>query len=292
MFKFFRTIRHSLIMENKTSKYFKYAIGEIILVVIGILIALQINNWNKVRISRIVEQSILSNLQEDFNKNQQEIEVLIFANIKYERNLKKFIDILKSSPEKKIIEIADTLAMAAIAAPTYIPTTSTIDVIISTGNIDLIQNEELKTLISRFKREIADLSEDEIDKVINCIIGRIGHTYDLRNIIDLARYLFPMPPIPTHFRRRLLAVGSTNTTQAICSSLIAQAFQSTRYPILPEIVVQESNDPSCINCYKEMHYIRHYSLFTPRDFDVSPYFKIIKPTLEHGFDPHTLSWSE
>ena len=133
---------------------------------------------------------------------------------------------------------------------------------------------------------------DEIDKVINYIIGRIGHTYDLRNIVDLARYLFPMPPIPTRFRRRLLAMGNTNTTQAICSSLIAQAFQSIRYPILPEIVVQESNDPSCINCYKEMHHIRHYSLFTPRDFDVSPYFKIIKPTLEYGFDPHTLSWSE
>ncbi|MBT8394280.1 MAG: hypothetical protein KJN66_05455, partial [Bacteroidia bacterium] len=163
MIKFFRTIRRSLIMNNQTGKYFKYAIGEIILVVIGILIALQINNWSKVSNSRILEQSILNNLKEDFNKNQQEIEVLILANIKYERNLKKFIEILKSSPEKKIIEIADTLAMAAIAAPTYIPTTSTIDVIISTGNIDLIQNEELKTLISRFKREIADLSEDEID---------------------------------------------------------------------------------------------------------------------------------
>lgn len=163
MIKFFRNIRHSLIQKNQTGKYFKYAIGEILLVVIGILIALQINNWNKERSSRIEEQSILKNLKEDFNKNEQEIEVLIFANIKYERNLTRFIEILQSSQEKKIIEIADTLAMAAIAAPTYIPTTSTIDVIISTGNIDLIQNEELKTLISRFKREIADLSEDEID---------------------------------------------------------------------------------------------------------------------------------
>ena len=49
MIKFFRKIRQNLIIENKTSKYFKYAIGEIILVVIGILIALQINNWNENR---------------------------------------------------------------------------------------------------------------------------------------------------------------------------------------------------------------------------------------------------
>ena len=163
MIKFFRKTRQNLLNEGKTSKYIKYAIGEIILVVIGILIALQINNWNKEKNQRGVEQSILTNLKEDFNKNQQEIEVLIFANHKYHRNLNKFIEVLTSSPKETIIQIADTLTMAAIAAPTYIPTTSTIDVIISTGNIDLIKNEELKTLLSRFKREVADLSEDEND---------------------------------------------------------------------------------------------------------------------------------
>ncbi len=136
------------------------------------------------------------------------------------------------------------------------------------------------------------LNKKEIDKVIEYVVGRIGHTYDLRNIIDLARYLFPMTLIPARFRRRLLFLGSADATRAICSSLIAQAFQSIKYPILPEIVVQESNNPSCISCYKEMLHIRHHSLFTPRDFDVSPYFRIVKPTLEHGFDPHTLSWSE
>lgn len=163
MFKFFRNNRKQLLSEGKISKYFKYAIGEIVLVVIGILIALQINNWKNENKNRIVEQSILNSLKEDFNKNQQEIEVLIFANIKYKRNLIKFIELLKSAPKETSIEIPDTLTMAAIAAPTYIPTTSTIDVIISTGNIDLIKNEELKTFISRFKREIADLSEDEVD---------------------------------------------------------------------------------------------------------------------------------
>jgi hypothetical protein len=136
------------------------------------------------------------------------------------------------------------------------------------------------------------LSHDEIDKVVNYVVARLGYKYDLRNIIDLAKYLFPMPPVPLRFRRRLLSLGSSDPTQAICSSLIAQAFQSIKYPILPEIVVQQSNDPSCLACYKEIHHIRHYSLFTPRDFDVSPYFQIIKPTLEYGFDPHTIAWSE
>ena len=77
MIKFFRRIRQNLIMENKTSKYFKYAIGEIVLVVIGILIALQINNWNENRKDKIKEHAYLTNLKkdilEDINFNTQYI---------------------------------------------------------------------------------------------------------------------------------------------------------------------------------------------------------------------------
>lgn len=136
------------------------------------------------------------------------------------------------------------------------------------------------------------LQPDEIERVIAYVVQRLGHSYDLRNIFDLARYFLPTPPVPSRLRRRLLALGSGDPTLAICSSLIAQAFQSVKYPILPETVVQQSDDPSCQKCHKEMLHIRHHSLFTPRDFDVSPYFQIIKPTLEHGFDPHACPWVE
>jgi len=77
MIKFFRKIRQNLLMENKTGKYFKYAIGEILLVVIGILIALQINNWNDQRISKkevITQLKILSNeLKDDINLFESQI---------------------------------------------------------------------------------------------------------------------------------------------------------------------------------------------------------------------------
>jgi len=134
------------------------------------------------------------------------------------------------------------------------------------------------------------LEKDEITAVVNYAIDRLGYKYDLRNIIDLARYLLPTPPIPQRFRRRFLSLGSGDPSLAICSSLIAQAFQSINYPILPEIIMQGCGCQACDNCRKEILHIRHHSLFTPRDFDVSPYFQIIKPTLESGFDPHTISW--
>jgi len=148
---------------------------------------------------------------------------------------------------------------------------------------------EYALLHTRICRPVG-LEAKEIEDVIRYAISRLGHRYDLRNIIDLARYLIQTPPIPTHLRRRLLALGSGDPTRAICSSLIAQAFQSVRYPILPLVISENSRDIACMKSHQETLRIRHHTLFTPRDFDVSPYFTIIKPTIEHGFDPYALTW--
>lgn len=135
------------------------------------------------------------------------------------------------------------------------------------------------------------LSSDDIDNVVAYVVMRIGLRYDLKNILDLARYLIRTPPVPRRHRRRLISLGSGDPSRAICSSLIAQAFQSVRYPILPEIIYSKSDDPACVKCYEEILRIQHHSLFVPRDFDISPYFQIIKPTIEKEFDPQLLKWS-
>ena len=74
MIKFFRKIRERLLSENKFSKYLIYAIGEIILVVIGILIALQINNWNEKRQEANQEKITLSNLNDEFQDNLMDLD--------------------------------------------------------------------------------------------------------------------------------------------------------------------------------------------------------------------------
>jgi hypothetical protein len=125
------------------------------------------------------------------------------------------------------------------------------------------------------------------------MISSMGKAYDLKNIIDLARYLLPQPPVPLRWRRRMLALGSGDPTRAICSTLIAQAFQSVRYPILPLIsTVFGVTNQEGERVLKEILHIRHHSLFTPRDFDISPYFEIIKPTIEKGFDYNKLEWAD
>ncbi len=134
---------------------------------------------------------------------------------------------------------------------------------------------------------------EEQRKVVAFAAARIGHRYDTRNIVDLARYLCPTPPVPVRWRRRMIALGSGEATRVICSTLIAQAFQSVRYPILPRIErLPEHQHVNSDYSREEILHIRHHSLFAPRDFDLSPYFQIVKPTVECGFDHRRLKWAD
>ena len=130
------------------------------------------------------------------------------------------------------------------------------------------------------------LNEDDRARVCAYAAERIGFDYDLKNIIDLMRYLFPLP-VPQRWRRRMMALGSGHPTRIICSALIAQAFDTVRYPILPKITRLESEAAR-----QEILEIRHSSLYAPRDFDISPYFEVVKPTLVHGFDYKAMAWAD
>ena len=142
---------------------------------------------------------------------------------------------------------------------------------------------------SRFHTRVCrpvGLTQDDCEKVCAYAIERIGLAYDLKNITDLMRYLMPLP-VPQRWRRRVLALGSGDPTRIICSALIAQAFESVRYPILPKVTRLESRVAR-----REMLEIRHSSLYAPRDFDISPYFAVVKPTIENGFDYRRLHWAD
>jgi hypothetical protein len=85
----------------------------------------------------------------------------------------------------------------------------------------------------------------------------------------------------------MIAFGSGDPTKIICSALIAQAFDAVRYPILPKITRAGSRAAR-----REILHIRDSSLYMPRDFDISPYFEIVKPTIVQGFDYTALHWAD
>ena len=109
--------------------------------------------------------------------------------------------------------------------------------------------------------------------------------YDLKNIIDMMRYFFPNPPVPASWRRRTIALAQASRHGR---SVLADraGVRGVGYPILPEIragAIGESRS-------EEILHIRHHSLYTPRDFDLSPFFAVVKPTIETGFNYKSIQW--
>ena len=102
--------------------------------------------------------------------------------------------------------------------------------------------------------------------LIDYLVKKIGSKYDLKNIIDLIRYIFPNPPVPKKLRRNLIGIGAGDPTKAICSTLIAEAFKEIDHPVLP--FADEFNTIV----------LRHPTYCLPKDFDISPFFQIIKPS--------------
>lgn len=145
---------------------------------------------------------------------------------------------------------------------------------------------------SRICRPVG-LTESDREALVGFMISRLGAKYDMRNIFDLARYLMPTPPIPTRFRRRMIALGSGEPTRTICSTLIAEAFGRIAYPILPRIE-RLRDEAGGVTRFRrrEILHIRHHSLYAPADFDLSPYFEIVKPTIAEGFNYKGLKWAD
>ncbi|MGE0627980.1 MAG: lipo-like protein [Hyphomicrobiaceae bacterium] len=165
-----------------------------------------------------------------------------------------------------------------------------IEVIVGDGciSIPLSKYENFSTRICR----PIGLTEQDREDIIQFMIERIGTQYDMRNILDLARYLFPTPPVPSRWRRRMFSLGSGEQTRAICSAMFAQAFGVVRDPFLPRVErVTAQRHGISRHRRREILHIRHHSLYAPVDFDLSPYFKIIKPTIEEGFNYKGLTWA-
>lgn len=173
MIKFFRHIRQSLIMENKTSKYFKYAIGEIILVVIGILIALQVNNWNEDRKIKKWEQKFLLEVKNELQNNLEQLQK-VYDVQQIRINACKAIHQLILTKEKNNKKTIDSLFFEMQKSNrTFFPTTGVYDLGLASGKLENLQNEQLKYAIMNlynhyYKRliyngELQDGVEDVID---------------------------------------------------------------------------------------------------------------------------------
>ena len=156
MIKFFRKIRQRLVSENRFSKYLIYALGEIILVVIGILIALQINNWNEHNKRDQQEQEILNNLKQDFEHNQKEIISVLEDN---RSTIDSAFVILNNTGSKYSKSFDINRPLGDVAGTIYFyPKNGFLNDLINSGNLGIVKNDELRNLLSSWLPILKDLS--------------------------------------------------------------------------------------------------------------------------------------
>ena len=161
MIKFFRQIRYNLMEQNKTGKYFKYAIGEIVLVVIGILIALQINNWNEIRKGGIEETKILKSLLEDFRETQTNLESSLESYSNYSKRLETQVNYFGYDKEFLTQGMKDTLLVTFYINTKIVQ--ERLNGLLSSENFQLISNDELKKLLTTYPSKIEFFKVIELD---------------------------------------------------------------------------------------------------------------------------------
>ncbi len=156
------------------------------------------------------------------------------------------------------------------------------------------------------------LRPEHLQIILDDAIAALGWHYDVRNILDLAIYLAMVSLFPGRYRRNI-ELGSGSNTEVICTSLIGRLFQKVHFPVLPSVTVPDGIHPyrelvrpsarrSPLALFRRRHrspYVgvfrqRHHTLLTPRDFDLSPYFDIIKFNVidEHSFDYQRMEWAD
>lgn len=158
MLRFFSKMRYQLAAENRVAKYLRYAVGEILLVVIGILIALQINNWNSNRIDRLKEREYLENFLEEMKKDS------VFLNVYWEKDYPEKVAGLELARKyvKYGVEVNDTAAFFSaigkggkLSRTAIFEESSTYQDMISTGNLKLISNKDLQLQIIQYYTSIS-----------------------------------------------------------------------------------------------------------------------------------------
>ena len=188
MFNVFRNIRRKLANENAIIQYTRYAIGEIVLVMVGILLALQVNNWNVERLEKIKEKNILEDLRVEFKENLEDAERVAKGNKWiYDGMSKLQFNTLNENYNRTE---NDSLMFVLFDWYDYTPKPGASNNLINSGKLDIISNEKLRNLLTVWTGIVAELEDDELvakNYSQNFIVPFLVENYPLSNIepIDL-----------------------------------------------------------------------------------------------------------
>lgn len=185
MLNFFRKIRQKLLQQNKIGSYLKYAIGEILLVVIGILIAVSINDWNSENKKKASQSEYLAALKSEFEGNSEKLKQVRLINQNNIQSARALSQLMGASLDTVSGEKLRSLAIGTIASEVqYRPSIGVIEEIISSGKLDLFESDSLRYLLTGWSSELTKVQFQEKEEVIrfrDVVIDEMMKTISLKN---------------------------------------------------------------------------------------------------------------
>ena len=158
---FFRKIRKRLIGQKRLNKYLIYAVGEIFLVVIGILIALSINNWNSARKDRQREAVLLNQIHRDFSSNKLQLDSILAFHRQKILKTQELIALMTTAGDSSIIEYMLKGANDIVGVKTFNPQNGSVDALINSSTFELVSNDSLRGLLVSWRGIYADFNEEQ-----------------------------------------------------------------------------------------------------------------------------------
>ena len=192
MIKFFRHIRKTLISENNMGKYLKYAIGEILLVVIGILIALQINNWNENRKERSNELKILNTLNAEFTRNGNTLDSLLLELKVIEQSLSFVLQKIEPNPKINFTAVElDSILYNSFDNPVWKRSEYTLRNLESSGKLSALSNEDLRNKLYEWSLVATDIEDKDTDASVGFqnLLNYYKENGSLRNLDVFGDYI-------------------------------------------------------------------------------------------------------
>ena len=199
MINFFRKTRKKMADDNRPLKYMRYAIGEILLVVIGILIALSINNWNEGRIELKQEKNILTNLNTEFNENLKDLDSINSKLITAIDALEVIFQTFQCDTIKYSSKELDSILSLSLSSPSWKPSEFVLNDLKNSGGLSKLSSNELKKLLFSWSRFFNELQETmtHIEKTNTELIHFVKENGSLRNL-DVSSENFNYPRSKLH----------------------------------------------------------------------------------------------
>ncbi len=185
MINFFRKARRKMAEQNRLVQYLRYAIGEIVLVVIGILIALQINSWNEKRIAKLQEKRILKDLHEEFEMNLLLLDSCFQHNQKVMDANKEIMELIADEGRNISETTFDKILFESLEQTNYFPSQNSITELIQSGKMQYLSNEKIKVLLYKWASSM-DRSRDAFlgvdGKAEQDIVPYLSEFYPLKDM--------------------------------------------------------------------------------------------------------------